>query len=50
VAHLLASLERAVPVVYVVRPDSLWRCRLDGDGAEAARDARTADCVNGRFG
>jgi hypothetical protein len=40
VAHLRANLERAVPMVYVVRPDSLWRWRLDIDGTEAARSGR----------
>ncbi|MEY9872790.1 hypothetical protein ABH931_002267 [Streptacidiphilus sp. MAP12-33] len=40
VTRLRAELDRAVPVVYVVRPDSLWRWRLDVDGAETARSGR----------
>jgi hypothetical protein len=40
VSRLRAELERAVPVVYVLRPDSLWRWRLDVDGAETARSGR----------
>ncbi|WP_152628396.1 hypothetical protein [Streptacidiphilus neutrinimicus] len=40
VLHLRANLDRAVPVVHVVRPDSLWRWRLEIDGTEAARSGR----------
>jgi hypothetical protein len=40
VAHLRANLDRAVPMVYVVRPDSLWRWRLEIDDTETARSGR----------
>jgi hypothetical protein len=40
VTWLSGNLDRAVPTVYAVRQDALWRWRLDLDGAEAARSGR----------